>query len=709
MPTIGERFKNGWNAFFNNKDPTEVYKPDIYGMSSYNRPDRMRFRPSNEKSIVNAVFNKIAIDVASIQIQHVRTDGNGRYIETIDSGLNNVLTLDANIDQTGMAFIIDVVESMFDEGCVAMVPIDTDIDPRNSSSFDILTMRTGKVLEWFPSSVRLEVYNERMGRKQELIMPKSKVAIIENPFYPVMNEPNATVKRLIRKLNLLDLIDEQSGSSKLDLIISLPYIVKTETQKAQAEARKKSIEMQLADSKYGIAYTDGTEKITQLNRSVDNNLLNQIEYLTGLMYNQLGLTEEIMKGTADEAAMLNYYNRTVEPILSAITMEMKRKFLTKTARTQKQSIMYFRDPFKLVPINNIADIADKFTRNEILSSNEIRGLIGFHPVNDDRANELRNKNINQAKDGETPVLADQMMDKEFNPETANADLDQIDAQLNELEAELMHYASPYYDPEKAHEYYMKNRELKNRKSTASLNEEGREHANYIKEQLYAERNKKIQESKDKLSSDIATNNEQSSNKIKSNSEKLKSDIANNYQQLQSKLDLHKQQTMAQIDQLKIHLKNLSADQRKNNQEAILEQINKLREDNAGYREEVTMATQEDNQKLSESTAESNANVKAETKTTNLQLKADQKQYVTDLKAKYEDMYLDELDALKNSHEFDKSSAKSNSSSGSRSSSSPSNSESLREESVSETSSAKRYNEEMVSKIVENYSKKKIKK
>lgn len=403
MPSFTERLQHAWNAF-NNKDPTPVYKPDIYYNGSYINQSRRRLSIGNERSIVNAIFNRIAADVASVDMRHVRLDVNGRYIETIDDGLNTCLCVEANIDQTGRALIQDAVMSMFDEGVVAIVPIDTTINPTISGSYDISSMRTGKIKEWMPKHVKVELYNEQTGRRQEIILPKKMVAIVENPFYSIMNEPNSTLQRLIRKLNLLDAIDEQSGSGKLDLIIQLPYVIKTEARKQQAENRRKDIEMQLAGSKYGIAYTDGTERITQLNRSVDNNLMKQIEYLTDTLMGQLGITNEILNGTANETTMLNYNTRVVAVICTALVEAMRRTFLTKTARTQGQSISFFQDPFKLVPVSAIADIADKFTRNEILSSNEIRGIIGFKPVDDPRADELRNKNLNKAKDEETSPM-----------------------------------------------------------------------------------------------------------------------------------------------------------------------------------------------------------------------------------------------------------------------------------------------------------------
>lgn len=393
-PTLMTRLKNSWNAF-RNRDPTDFYNEP--GMSYTYRPDRVRFSRGNERSIVTSVYNRIAMDVAAVDMRHCRIDGNGRYKEDINSCLNECLTLEANIDQTHRAFRQDIVMSMFDEGAVAIVPVEAYGDPVLSNSFDIISMRVGKIIEWFPRSVKLEVYNDQTGRKEWITMPKKSVAIIENPLYSVINEPNSTMKRLVRKLNLLDAIDEQSGSGKLDLIIQLPYTVKGELRQQQADKRRDSIIDQLKGP-YGIAYIDGTEKVTQLNRPVENNLMKQIEYLTNMLYSQIGMTPSVLDGTADEKTMLNYNNRTVEPIVSAIVDAMKRSFLTKTARTQGQTIMAFRDPFKLVPINNIAEIADKFTRNEILTSNEIRQIIGFKPSDDPKADRLVNSNISQPKE-----------------------------------------------------------------------------------------------------------------------------------------------------------------------------------------------------------------------------------------------------------------------------------------------------------------------
>ena len=411
--TIGSRLKNAWNAFLN-RDPTIDYR-DVGAGYSY-RPDRLRFTRGNERSIVTAVYNRIALDVSAIDFRHVRLDDNGRFTETMNSGLNTCLSLEANIDQTSRAFIQDVVISMFDEGCVAILPVDTTVNPNLTNSYDINSMRTAKILEWHPRHVRVRAYNDRTSQKEDLLVPKEKIAIIENPLYAVINEPNSTMQRLIRKLNLLDVVDEQSSSGKLDLIIQLPYIIKTEARRQQAENRRKDIEDQLSGSKYGIAYTDGTERITQLNRPIENNLMKQIEYLTSMLYSQLGITQAILDGSADDKTMLNYYNRTIEPIVSSIVDELKRKFLTKTARSQMQSILFFRDPFKLVPVADLAEIADKFTRNEIMTSNEIRQIIGMKPSDDPNADELRNKNLSAPSENTTQKTEETNDEEQVNKE-----------------------------------------------------------------------------------------------------------------------------------------------------------------------------------------------------------------------------------------------------------------------------------------------------
>ena len=416
---LRDRLAHAWNAF-TGRDPTHLATQVTYGSSSSYRPDRVRLTGGNERSIVTTIYNRIAVDVSAVNIRHVKTDDDGNYKEEIDSGLNNILSVEANLDQTYREFIRDIVISLFDEGCIALVPIDTDIEPINSGAYDILSMRTGRITEWFPDRVRVNVYNEKKGRKEDLILFKRQVAIIENPFYAVMNEPNSTLQRLIRTLTRIDRTDEANSSGKLDLIIQLPYPIKSPLRKEQAEVRRKEIEAQLTGSKYGIAYTDGTERITQLNRAVENNLWTQAQDLTSMLYNQLGITQAILDCTADDKTMNNYMNNTIEPILSAIVDEMNRKFLTKTARTQHQKIMYFMDPFKLIPVSQLADIADKFTRNEILSSNEMRAIIGKKPVDTERANELVNKNINQSNE----ELKD---DKPESPE--------VPKQINEIQKE----------------------------------------------------------------------------------------------------------------------------------------------------------------------------------------------------------------------------------------------------------------------------------
>lgn len=408
--TFGERLQHAWNAF-KNKDPAEeviglpqVLSPETdvsYTASSYTQQYRYSLRPSVDSTIAGSIYNRIATDVASVKIQHIRTDQSGGFLEEMPSGLNNILSCSANIDQTGAAFIQDLTLSLLDEGVVAAVPIDTSINPKIAGSFDIQTMRAGKIITWYPRDVQIEVYNDRNGKRQRIIMPKEKVGIIENPFYSVMNTPNSTLKRLIRKLAVMDVIDDQLGAGKMDLIIQLPYVVKTETRQKEALKRVGKLEEQLSESKYGIGYIDGTEHITQLNRSVENNLLREVEYLTSMLYSQLGINQEILSGTASEDVMTNYYKRTVDVILDAIVNEFSRKFLTKTARSQNQAIRYFRNPFNLTPTAAIADIADKFTRNEILSPNEVRGIVGFKPSGDPQADELRNRNINQAKDAQS--------------------------------------------------------------------------------------------------------------------------------------------------------------------------------------------------------------------------------------------------------------------------------------------------------------------
>lgn len=618
--SFGSRLKHAWNVFTGN---IQINYRDL-GMSYSYRADRPRMSRGNERSIVTSVYNRIALDVAALNVQHVRLDKNGRFLSVIDDGLNNCLTLEANVDQTARSFIQDVVISMFDEGSVAIVPVDTTTDPNVSGSYDIQSLRVGQILDWYPQYIRARVYNEQTGRKEDIVVPKSAVAIVENPLYAVINEPNSTMQRLIRKLNLLDVIDEQSGSGKLDLIIQLPYVIKTEARRQQAENRRKDIENQLSGSKYGIAYTDGTEHITQLNRSVNNNLMSQIEYLTSMLYSQLGITQSILDGTADEKTMLNYNNRTIEPIISAIVDEMKRKFLTKTARSQRQSISFFRDPFKLVPVNDIAEIADKFTRNEIMTSNEIRQIIGMKPSNDPKADELRNKNLNSLSEENQSLILDeedayseeQMTQEDYD--AAINDLDDLDAQLDELEAELnededelQHYASPYYDPVKAHEYYLKTRELKGRRSTAKLNEEGKITARYVREQLSNERKQKVESHREQTMSKIDSLRERKNAKIES----------------------HKNAMRAKIDNLRQMLKGMGKAEKARNKERIYSLIGSLREENKEMRRQLSEDFKSDSSSL----------------------RTDHKNERSRLKEKYDEKYIQELDKIRSESKFQKTS------------------------------------------------------
>lgn len=610
---LNDRLRHSWDAFMN-KDPTynrnygSGYRD--YGTSYGYRPDRLRRSRGNEKSIITSVYNRIALDAAAIKVEHVRLDKEDRYLETISSCLNECLTTESNLDQTGRALMQDIVMSMQDEGSVAIVPVTTDIDPNATESYKILELRVGKVIEWRPAHVKVQVYNEQTGQQEDVFLPKSMVAIVENPFYAVMNEPNSTMQRLIRKLNLLDVIDEQSGSGKLDLLIQLPYIVKTPERKRQAEERRKAIEEQLKGP-YGIAYTDGTEKVTQLNRPIENNLMKQIEYLTSMLYSQLGLTTSVMDGTADDKTMNNYYTRTIEPILSAIVDEMKRKFLTKAARTQKQSIRFFRDPFKLVPISELPDIADKFTRNEIMTSNEMRQVIGMKPSADPNADQLRNKNLNQSQQGnptspqsltepdssiqttenpsnqtsvppETPMTLEEYQKNMKDLEDIDSELDGLD---NELNDELKHYASDYYDSAKAHDYYERTKELKGRKSTSGLNDSGKAAADYVREQLNTEKKQKV---------DTAQKS------------------------LKEQLETHKAQMKEKINSLRSRLKNMSKAQKAANRDDIMSEIDGIRAENKAAKDQLQEAF---------------------------------KKTKTDLKTEYDDKYVAELDKIKSTGSF----------------------------------------------------------
>lgn len=546
--TFKDRLKHAWNVF-KSRDPTEnkYYNRYDYIDSEY-RPGTYRsyYGPGSDRSIVTSIKNRIAVDAAQVEIQHVRLDDNDRYLEKIDSGLNRCLSIEANLDQTGRAFRLDIFMTLLDEGVAALVPIDTDLNPDKTGGYDIETIRVGKILDWYAKSVRVSVYNEETGKREEVVVPKKTVAIVENPFYSVMNEPNSTFQRLAHKLALLDSVDEQASAGKLDLIIQLPYVVKGEARRQQAMNRRQEIEDQLNGSKYGIAWTDGTERIQQLNRPLENNLLSQIQYLTQQAFDQLGTTADILNGTADEKTMLNYNNRIIEPLVAAVADSMKRSFLTKTAITQKQSIEYFRDPFSLVPVNNIADIADKFTRNEILTSNEVRQIIGIKPSKDPNADMLRNKNLydttgmgyNSAT-GQPEAVVGPDNQNETTPEqqyeTMNTELDQIDSDLDALEASLEQSDSDgevlehNYDPEYRkwyYENYEKEGKTKGRSSsTAGLNEEGRAFAAYLRQQFNSERKAKVDASKASMDAGISDSKTRQDAGIASSKEKMNASIA----------------------------------------------------------------------------------------------------------------------------------------------------------------------------------------
>lgn len=565
-----DRLAHAWNAF-QNKDPT----PLSYTQPGfYTRPDRHRLLPGVDNTIISSIYTRIAIDVSAIDIEHVRVDENENFVEKIDgSSLNYIFSTEANIDQTSREFVRDIVMSMFDEGCVALVPVQTDTVPKNPGSFEIDSIRTGKITEWYPEAVKIEVYNEQTGEKEEVTMLKRTVGIIENPLYSVMNERNSTLQRLIRKLSLLDQVDEQASSGKLDLIIQLPYVIKSEARKKQAELRRSEIEEQLTNSKYGIAYTDGTEKIVQLGHPIENNLLQQIEYLTKVLYSQLGLTEAVFNGTADDKEMLNYYNRTIEPIISAITEECQRKFITKTGRTQRQRIMFFRDPLKLVPITELADLSNSLSRNEILTPNEFRGSLGFKPADDPRADMLVNRNINTA-DGEMGY-EQYPMDYEQFANDQYGQMENIDSELEDMRNmyhdSLSHtganeppggYASKYYDPEKAHEYYEKTKKLKGRRSNAGLNEEGQAVAEYMRKQVDEEHAK-----------ELGLHTEEAKRKIEQLDTDLETTVESISNNLSTALEAARNATEANIETAKAKLQTVIA----NSSERIQNQVVQLRE------------------------------------------------------------------------------------------------------------------------------------
>ena len=583
MPSVRDRLAHAWNAF--RGEQTKAYNSyDINGMNYSYRPDLMRFSSASAGTLISSIYTRIAIDVASVDIMHARVDDNENFLEEIKSNLNNCLRVEANTDQSARSFIRELVLSLFGEEAIAVVPVDTTFDPSRSDSYDIRSMRTGKILEWFPKHVKVDVYNEEDGQHHQLLLEKKYVAIVENPL-ALVTKNNTTVSRIAEKLVMMDKLDVLASSGKLDLILQLPYVVKSELRKNQAEKRSQAIEDQLKNSTYGIAYIDGTERITQLNRPVDNNMLSQIKYLTEQLFNQLGLTEEIYKGTASEEAMLNYYNRTIEPLLAAICNEFKRKFLTKTARSQGQTIMFIRNPFKLTPIGTVAEMADRFTRNEILTSNEIRGIIGFKPSGEPQADELRNKNLNADNSG----FAGAQTISPGDPEDQLAELDEADEALNDAEYEINHtdlehaYASKYYDPQKAHEYYMRTRELKGRRTTKGLNEAGKMAAKYVHKQISEERREKTKDHGLKGQSNIKQEREKISAQNKEATEQMTD----------------------KAKALRDSIKGLPKEQRAAKREQIIAQIAQMRAQNKQKREELQaylkgeqVKTSEDHKKVS---------------------------------------------------------------------------------------------------------------
>lgn len=650
--SFGERLKHAWNVF-KSRDPTYYSRNYVGGLSEW-RPDinRRYYRDSGDRSIVTAIKNRIAVDAAQVELQHVKIDDNGRFVELIDSGLNRCLSLSANIDQTGRALRLDIFMSMLDEGVIAIVPVDTTFDPEVTGTYQIKSMRIGKVVQWYPKHVIVQLYDENTGRRHEIAVPKTVAAIVENPFYAVMNAPNSTFQRLIHKLALLDSVDEQSSSGKLDLIVQLPYTVKTETRRQQADQRRRDIVNQLEGSKFGIAYMDAAEKIVQLNRPLENNLLAQIQYLTDLAFDQLGITKDILNGTADEKTMLNYNNRIIEPLVAAVADSMKRTFLTQTAITQKQSIEYYRDPFALVPVNNMADIADKFTRNEIMTSNEIRQVIGMKPSDDPNADVLRNKNLYDTTGpmpgGETVVEGNVNVDEPMTEEDADqalADLDDLDAQLDDLEKTLEQgdfdgeILAHNYDPE-YRKWYYENYEKKGKlageesnTSTKGLNELGRDYAKYVRQTLSETRKSKVAGSKASTDSKIAeskaatdagveqskqrrdkfvgafntardkrlesernatnaaieTSQRQRDEVVSRTNEQRDRDIESARNQTKAEVESHKNTMQMKIDTLKNQLASLSKEDRAAAKEAVQQEIANLREDNRKKREELQAA------------------------------------------------------------------------------------------------------------------------
>lgn len=688
--TIKDRLVHAWNAF-QNKDPTQSFSDPGY----FNRPDRHRVLPGIENTIISSIYTRIAIDVSAIDIEHVKVDENENFVEKIEkSSLNNIFSNEANIDQTSREFIRDVVWSMLDEGCVALVPTDTNTVPKTPGAFEIDAIRTGKITQWFSEHVEVEVYNQKTAQRQTVRMPKRMVAIIENPLYPVMNAPNSTLRRLTHKLSLLDRVDEQTSSGKLDLIIQLPYIIKSEARKKQAESRRKEIEDQLTNTKYGIAYTDGTEKIVQLGHPIENNLLTQIEYLTKQLYSQLGLTEAVFNGTADDKEMLNYYNRTIEPIISAITEECQRKFLTKTARAQRQRITFFRDPLKLVPITELADLSNSLSRNEILTPNELRGSLGFKPAEDPRADQLVNRNINTA-DGDMGY-EQYPMDYESFANDQYGQMENIDSQLEDMRnmyhSALAHtganeppggYASKYYDPEKAHEYYEKTKKLTGRRSNKGLNEEGIEAAEYMRKQVDEQQAKELgiktdeaQRKIEQLDTDLETTVQDISNNLSTALEAARNATSSNIEAAKAKLQTvisnSSQRIQNQVNQLREKMEKAPSEAARRGFE---NQIEQLQETNSKNRDALSeqfadeYATAQSNYKttaeqLSTKAKEDVTKAKEDTSAKKSEVSENYKKVAQEIEDKYAQIMVDEMDKIRNNPAFqeEKKSKKSSSSS-----------------------------------------------
>lgn len=695
---LKDRLSHAWNAF-QNKDPT----PESYLQTTayYDRPDRRRLHFGNDNTIIASIYTKIAIDVAQVDIEHIKVDENENFVEKIkDSSLNYIFSTEANIDQTSRMFIMDTVISMFDEGCVALVPVDTDTVPKITGAFEINSIRTGKITKWYPEAVAVEVYNEKTGRREEIKMPKREVAIIENPLYAVMNEPNSTLKRLVHKLSLLDKVDEQSSSGKLNLIIQLPYIIKGMARKKQAEERRAQIEEQLTEGKYGIAYTDGTEKIVQLGHPLENKLLEQIEYLTKQLYSQLGMTPAVFDGTADEKEMLNYYNRTIEPIISAITEECQRKFLTKTARSQKQRISFFRDPFKLIPVTELADLSNSLSRNEVVTSNELRSVLGFKPSSDPRADQLLNSNVNPADQGMGGYEQAYPMGYEQFANDQYGQMENIDSQLEEMRnmyhSALAHtganeppggYASKYYDPDKAHEYYEKTKKLQGRRSNKGLNEEGIAAAEYMRKQVDDEHSRELSRYTDdakrkieQADKDLETTVNDISNQLSSALEAARNATESNIESAKAKLQTvianSSDRLQNQVNQLREKMASAPSDAARRGFENQIEQLQEANSRNRDalaeqFEDEYTTAKTNYSstaENLSTKAKEDVAKAKEKNTSDKTAISDNYKKIAEELEEKYSQIMVDEMEKIRNNPSFQEEKKSSKSSSGSGSSS-----------------------------------------